>query len=197
MFSWQFIKLCFRFRRGRKWGQMGKGGGGRRGDGWGKEGKGVDAEGEWGGSTFQNNPQTAIKNKTFFFSFQNATTASSLATSQICGQPKETFRSCNITTIIIRLPDALYTTDQHKIYAVTLHHATSATKDSPALHHSITLPGLAKTILQGTVNGERRHGRQRKRWEDNIREWTGLEFNKSKRAVKNRENWRKLVVKKK
>ena len=36
--------------------------------------------------------------------------------------------------------------------------------------------GLAKTILQGTVKGGRRQGRQRKRWEDNIREWTGLEF---------------------
>ena len=30
-------------------------------------------------------------------------------------------------------------------------------------------------------------GRQRKRWEDNIREWTGLEFAKSQRAVENRE----------
>ena len=36
--------------------------------------------------------------------------------------------------------------------------------------------GLAKTILQGIVKGERRQGGQRKRWEDNIREWTGLEF---------------------
>ena len=33
--------------------------------------------------------------------------------------------------------------------------------------------GLAKTILQGTVKGGRRQGRQRKRLEDNIREWTG------------------------
>ena len=55
--------------------------------------------------------------------------------------------------------------------------------------------GLAKTILQGTVKGERRQGRQKKKWEDNIREWTGLEFAKSKRAVENREKWRKLVVK--
>ena len=30
--------------------------------------------------------------------------------------------------------------------------------------------GLAKTILQGTVKGGRRQGRQRKRWKDNIRE---------------------------
>ena len=29
--------------------------------------------------------------------------------------------------------------------------------------------GLAKTILQGTVKGMRRQGRQRKRWENNIR----------------------------
>ena len=55
--------------------------------------------------------------------------------------------------------------------------------------------GLAKTILLGTVKGGRRQGRQRKRWEDNIREWTGLEFAKSRSAVENREKWRKLVVK--
>ena len=48
--------------------------------------------------------------------------------------------------------------------------------------------GLAKTILQTTVKGGRRQDRQRKRWEDNIREWTGLEFAKSQRAVENREN---------
>ena len=55
--------------------------------------------------------------------------------------------------------------------------------------------GLAKSILQSTVKGGRRQGRQRKRWEDNTREWTGLEFAKSKRAVENREKWRKLVAK--
>ena len=38
--------------------------------------------------------------------------------------------------------------------------------------------GLAKTILQGTVKGGRRQGRQRQRWEDKIREWTSLEFAK-------------------
>ena len=35
--------------------------------------------------------------------------------------------------------------------------------------------GLAKTILQGTVKGKRKRGRQKKRWEDNIKsgqEWT-------------------------
>ena len=55
--------------------------------------------------------------------------------------------------------------------------------------------GLAKTILQGSVKGGRRQGRQRERWEDNIREWTGLEFGKSQRAVENTEKWRQLVAK--
>ena len=54
---------------------------------------------------------------------------------------------------------------------------------------------LAKTILQGTLKGGRRQGRQRKRLEDIIREWTGLEFAKFKRAVENREKWRKLILK--
>ena len=33
--------------------------------------------------------------------------------------------------------------------------------------------GLAKTISQGTVHGGRRRGRQKKRLENNISEWTG------------------------
>ena len=61
--------------------------------------------------------------------------------------------------------------------------------------HVFHSPGLAKTILQGTVKGGRRQGRQKKRWEDNIRDWTGLEFGRSQRAVENREKWRKLVAK--
>ena len=52
--------------------------------------------------------------------------------------------------------------------------------------------GLAKTILQSTLKVGRRQDRQRKRWEDNIREWTGLEFTESQRAVENTDiggNW--------
>ena len=33
----------------------------------------------------------------------------------------------------------------------------------------------------------RRQGRQRKRWDDNIKEWTSLELDRSQRAVENRE----------
>ena len=53
------------------------------------------------------------------------------------------------------------------------------------------------TIYSGNFRGveDSHEGGQRKRWEDNIREWTGLEFGKSKRAVENWEKWRKLVAK--
>ena len=62
------------------------------------------------------------------------------------------------------------------------------------VHVSLSL-GLAKTILQGTVKEGRRQSRRKKKWKDNIREWTGLEFGKSQRAVEKREKWRKLVSK--
>ena len=55
-------------------------------------------------------------------------------------------------------------------------------------------PGLVKTILQGTVKKGKIKGTQKKRWEDNMKERTCLEFAKSKRAVKNRRKWRRLVV---
>ena len=57
------------------------------------------------------------------------------------------------------------------------------------------LSETSKTILQGTVKEGRSQGRQKKGWEDNIREWTGLELAKSQRAVENRGKWRKLVTK--
>ena len=59
----------------------------------------------------------------------------------------------------------------------------------------VSRSGLAKTILQGTVKGGRRQGRQKKRWEDNIGEWTGVEFVKSQRAMENKDRWRKLLAK--
>ena len=40
-----------------------------------------------------------------------------------------------------------------------------------------------------------RQTRQRKRWEDNTREWTGLEVTKSQEVVENREKVRKLIAK--
>ena len=54
--------------------------------------------------------------------------------------------------------------------------------------------GLAKTILQGTVKGKRKRGRQKKRWEDNIKEWTGMDFASSTRAAENRSRWKGVVA---
>ena len=61
--------------------------------------------------------------------------------------------------------------------------------------HVFRSSGLAKIILQGTVKRGRRQGRQKKKWEDNIREWTAIEFAKSQRAVEKRRKWRKVVAK--
>ena len=55
--------------------------------------------------------------------------------------------------------------------------------------------GLAKTILQGIVNGKRRRGRQKTMWEDNIKEWTGIDFASSTRAAEDRTRWKGVVAK--
>ena len=54
--------------------------------------------------------------------------------------------------------------------------------------------GMAKIILQGTAKGARRRGRQKKRWEDNIKEWTGMGFGDSLRAAEDREGWKGIVA---
>ena len=54
--------------------------------------------------------------------------------------------------------------------------------------------GLAKTILQVTVKGKRRRGRQKKKWEDNIKEWTGMNFARLTRAAEDRTRWKGIVV---
>ena len=50
-------------------------------------------------------------------------------------------------------------------------------------------------LARHSERGGKRRGRQWKRRDDNIREWTGLEFAKPQRAVENREKWRKLFAK--
>ena len=52
---------------------------------------------------------------------------------------------------------------------------------------------FSKEILQGTVKGKRKRGRQKKRWEDNIKEWTGMNFASSTRAAENRSRWKGIV----
>ena len=60
--------------------------------------------------------------------------------------------------------------------------------------HVTRSTGLAKMILQGTVQEGRRKGRQKTRWEDNVMERTGLKLDEALRKTENREEWRKVVA---
>ena len=55
--------------------------------------------------------------------------------------------------------------------------------------------GTAKIILQGTVQGKRRKGRQKKEWVDNFKEWKGMYFASSTRTAEVRALWKGIVVK--
>ena len=61
---------------------------------------------------------------------------------------------------------------------------------------------MSLAFIRSGQNHLARHSERRKKTrqteeevEDNIREWTGLEFGKSQRAVENMEKWRKLIAK--
>ena len=45
------------------------------------------------------------------------------------------------------------------------------------------------------MQGNRRYGRQKKRWEDNVKEWTGMDFASSTRADEDTTRWKGIVVK--
>ena len=60
--------------------------------------------------------------------------------------------------------------------------------------HDTRSLGLAKTTLQGTVTGKSKGDRQKKRWEDNIKEWTGKDFASSTWAAENRSRWKGIVA---
>ena len=51
---------------------------------------------------------------------------------------------------------------------------------------------LAKTVLQGTLEGGRKRGRQVKRWADNLKEWTRLDSPTLTRLAEDRPAWRSL-----
>ena len=45
------------------------------------------------------------------------------------------------------------------------------------------------------MKGNRKRGREKKRWEDNITEWTEMNFDCSARAAENRTRWTGIVAK--
>ena len=65
------------------------------------------------------------------------------------------------------------------------------------LGHVSRSSGLAKTVWvqrQGTMKEKRKRGRQKKRWGDNIKEWTGMDFSSSTRAAETRTRWKGIVA---
>ena len=61
--------------------------------------------------------------------------------------------------------------------------------------HDSSSSGLAKIILQGKVKGKKRRDRQKKRWEDSIKEMIGMDFASSARAAEDRARWKGVVAK--
>ena len=59
--------------------------------------------------------------------------------------------------------------------------------------HVIRSDGLSKTIMQGTVQGCRKRGRQMKKWMDNVAEWTGKSFAETQTLARDRGEWRNFV----
>ena len=59
--------------------------------------------------------------------------------------------------------------------------------------HVVRSAGIAKTVLQGTVPGGRKRGRPRKRWEDNVKEWTGLTLHEAMRTAIDRDAWKCVI----
>ena len=56
------------------------------------------------------------------------------------------------------------------------------------------LKGLFRSVPVN-VKPRRRDGKtQKKRWEDNIKEWTGMDFASSTRAAENRSRWKGIVA---
>ena len=62
------------------------------------------------------------------------------------------------------------------------------TKFREPYHSNHVIPRLGHTMMKN------KRGRQKKRLEDNIKEWTGMDFARSIRAVENRTRWKGIVA---
>jgi len=51
---------------------------------------------------------------------------------------------------------------------------------------------MEKEIMQGTTSGQRRRGRPRTCWQNNITKWTGLTGDHFVRSVEDTRQWRKI-----
>ena len=55
--------------------------------------------------------------------------------------------------------------------------------------HLMRHDSLQRDLLEGMIEGKRYKGRPRNQWSQNVREWTGLSFEKSKRETLHRRRW--------
>ena len=103
---------------------------------------------------------------------------------------------------LLRISYRDHKTNEHVRQQVTIH----AGKQEPLLAivkrrklawygHVSRHSTLTKAILQGTVEGKRRRGRQCKAWIDNLKEWTNQPVAALLRMTDNRDQWRDLTTK--
>ena len=59
--------------------------------------------------------------------------------------------------------------------------------------HLMRADNISTLLLQGRIEGTRARGRPRRRWVDDIRDWTGLSLVDCARRAQDREGWRKLL----
>jgi len=53
---------------------------------------------------------------------------------------------------------------------------------------------LEKDIVQGCISGSRSRGRQRRRWTENIVDWTSLDINTAARLTEDRHRWHHVLL---
>ena len=55
------------------------------------------------------------------------------------------------------------------------------------------LNSMHRTLLKGYIDGKRGRGRPRMSWCDNIKEWTGMQYEQATRIAMDSEKWRATV----
>ena len=53
---------------------------------------------------------------------------------------------------------------------------------------------LENVIVQGSISGSRSRGRQRRRWTEDIVDWTGLDINTAERLTADRYRWHHVLL---
>jgi len=60
-------------------------------------------------------------------------------------------------------------------------------------HTTRKYESLEKELIRGCTPGNRSRGRQRRRWTDDIIEWTGLTINEAAGPTQDRDRWRRIL----